>query len=147
MDIVLILLAGLSLVVFLSVIELVRSRRLKEKYAILWLCSSLAMTAFSFSRELLHSAARILGIKYPPALIFLVGLLFLVIINIHFSVVISQLSDKNKTLAHELALLSEEISRRDSGHEQGRSDQRRADGSGEKALPGACRHEERRNLR
>lgn len=122
MDIVLILLAGFSLVIFLSVIELVRSRRLKEKYAILWLCASLAMSAFSFSRELLHLAARILGIKYPPALIFLIGLLFLVIINIHFSVVISQLSDKNKTLAHELALLREETSKRNSRGEPGKAD-------------------------
>lgn len=113
MDITLMLLAGFSLLLFLLVIELVRRSRLKEKYAILWLCAALVMTAFSFSRELLHSAAQLLGIKYPPSLLFLIGLLFLVIINIHFSVVISQLTDKNKTLAQELALLREDISRKD----------------------------------
>ena len=106
MDISLMMLAVFNLLIFLSVIELVRRRKLKEKYSILWLCAALVMIFFSLSRELLHSAARLLGIQYPPSLIFLIAFLFLIIINIHFSVVISELSDKNKTLARELAIMS-----------------------------------------
>jgi hypothetical protein len=67
------------------------------------------MTVFSFSRELLHFTAGYLGIKYPPSLVFLMGFLFLIIINIHFSIVISELFEKNKTLTQEIALLREEM--------------------------------------
>jgi hypothetical protein len=57
------------------------------------------------SRESLHYVSRLIGIQYPPSLIFLLGLIFLIVINIHFTTVISELSDKNKILSQEIALL------------------------------------------
>jgi hypothetical protein len=63
----------------------------------------------SASRELLEYLSRLVGIFYPPSLLFLLAFLFLLLITLHFSVVISGLSEKNKKLAQELALLRQEL--------------------------------------
>ncbi len=112
MDMIPILATLVSMVIFLSVLELIRRNRLKEKYSLLWLFSSLVLLWFSVSRKSLHLVAGYIGIQYPPSVIFLLGFLFLIVINIHFSTVISRLSDRNKTLAQEMALLKEMLERK-----------------------------------
>jgi len=107
MDFIPLLATLVSLIIFISVVELIRRNRLKERYSLLWLFSSIVLLLFSVSRELLHLAAQLVGIKYPPSLIFLLGFLFLIVINIHFTSVISELYEKNKVLAQEVALLKE----------------------------------------
>ncbi|MBU0481036.1 MAG: DUF2304 domain-containing protein [Proteobacteria bacterium] len=99
----------INFLVFFAVIELIRRNRLSEKYALLWLLATAAMLVFSFSRGLLHAVAGWVGVLYPPSLIFFTAFFFLVIINIHFSTVISELSKQNKILAQELALIKEKI--------------------------------------
>jgi len=105
MDSVLVVSILISIAIFVLVLELVRRNRLKEKYSLLWLFSAAALLVFSVSREFLHRLAALIGISYPPSLIFLFGLVFLIVINIHFSTVVSQLYNRNKELAQELALL------------------------------------------
>lgn len=100
-----------------SVIELIRRNKLKEKYSLLWLVSSLVILIFSVSRETLHSIALSIGILYPPSLIFLLAFLFLIVINIHFSTVISELFEKNKNLTQEVALLKKTVKEIKSGNE------------------------------
>lgn len=102
----------INIIIFITVVELTRRNRLKERYSLLWLFSSLVMIWFSVSRESLHLLSRVIGIQYPPSLIFLLGFLFLIIINIHFSTIISELSDQNKTLTQEIALLQETVKSR-----------------------------------
>jgi len=100
----------INIIIFITVVELTRRNRLKERYSLLWLFSSFVMIWFSVSRESLHLLSRVIGIQYPPSLIFLLGFLFLIIINI------SELSDQNKTLTQEIALLQETVkSRRGEG--------------------------------
>ncbi len=108
---------AISIAIFLGVVELIRQNRLKEKYALLWLFASTVMIPFSLSRELLHTVAALFGIKYPPSLIFLLGFLFLVVINIHLTSVISTLSDRNRALVQEIALLKKAIEERSQGTE------------------------------
>lgn len=91
--------------VLFVVIELIRRGRLKERYALLWLFSGMVLLSLSLSRGLLESIARLVGIYYPPSLLFLVAFVFLLLITLHFSAVLSGLSEKNKVLAQELALL------------------------------------------
>ncbi len=129
MDIVLIVSTLVSSIILISVVELIRRNRLKERYSLIWLFSSIVMLVFSLSRQSLHVAAQLIGIKYPPSLIFLFGLLFLVVINIHFASVISTLSDRNKSLAQELALLREHLERID-GKGEGGQGQGRGRGQG-----------------
>ncbi len=90
---------------FIFVIELIRRNRLKEKYSILWLASVAILLILSIWRELLHKSAKLLGIADPPNLLFIVGFIFLLIIVLHFSTVISKESEKTKTLAQKMALL------------------------------------------
>lgn len=95
--------------VFVIVIELIRRGRLKERYSLLWLCASVLLLILSLSRGVLEYLSHVMGIYYPPSLLFLFAFLFLLLITLHFSVVLSGLSEKNKKLAQELALLRHEI--------------------------------------
>ncbi len=93
----------------LIVAELIRRGRLKEKYSLLWLLSGVVLLVFSSSRNILGYVSHLLSIFYPPSLLFLLAFLFLLLITLHFSVVISGLSEKNKQLAQEVALLRQQV--------------------------------------
>jgi len=105
MDIVKLLAVMGSATVLFLVLELIRQGRLKERYSLLWLFAGAVMLVLSLSRQLLEYIAHAVGIFYPPSLLFLVAFIFLLMITLHFSVIISGLSEKNKKLAQEVALL------------------------------------------
>jgi len=100
---------ALSAGIFFFVLWLVRERRLREKYAILWLCTSVFVILLTASRRLLEVAALSVGIYYPPSLLFLVGVLFLMAVAIGQSVTLSRLSESNHNLAQEMALLRKKL--------------------------------------
>ena len=103
-----------SVILVLVVLELVRSRRLRERYALLWLLTGFVLVALSAWRGGLNTIAGWLGVRgYPPAVLFAVGLLFVILVLLHYSTVISRLSDQNVILAQRLALLELEVSSRD----------------------------------
>lgn len=112
MDILNVLAIIVSGSIFLGVIELVRRGRLKEKYSLLWLIASLILFIFSLSRDILAYVSSLIGIYYPPSFLFLLAFFFLLLITLHFSVVISELSEKNKKLAQDIALLRQEMEER-----------------------------------
>ena len=89
----------------LFVIWLIREGRLREKYALLWLFTSCITIALAISRHALEATAIAIGIYYPPSLLFLLGLLFLLLVNIGYGTSISRLSESNHRLVQELALL------------------------------------------
>jgi hypothetical protein len=99
---------GSGTVLFL-VVELIRRGRLKERYSLLWLFASGVLLLLSSSRGILKYISNMMGIYYPPSFLFLLAFLFLLLITLHFSVTISGLSEKNKRLAQELALLRQEL--------------------------------------
>ena len=95
-----------SVLLVLVVFELMRSRRLRERYALLWLVTGAVLVALSAWRGGLNTIAAWLGVRgYPPAVLFAVGLLFVILVLLHYSTVISRLSDQNVILAQRLALL------------------------------------------
>jgi hypothetical protein len=99
-----------SLALLLVVFELIRSRRLRERYALLWLVTGIVLTALSAWRDGLNTIAAWFGVRsYPPAVLFAVGLLFILAVLLHYSTVISRLSDQNVLLAQRLALLEDEL--------------------------------------
>lgn len=98
-----------SLIIITAVIALIRTGRLLEKYSILWLGASATLLLLSIFRPLIDVLAHAIGIAYPPSFVFLVWFVFLMLILLHFSVVISTLSNKNRKLAQELGLLKTEI--------------------------------------
>jgi hypothetical protein len=102
-----------SLVLVVVVFELIRSRRLRERYALLWLVTGVVLVALSAWRGGLNTIAGWLGVRgYPPAVLFAVGLLFVILVLLHYSTVISRLTDQNVVLAQRLALLELRLNER-----------------------------------
>ena len=78
-----------SLLLLLVVFELIRSRRLRERYALLWLLTGLVLLALSVWRGGLNTIAGWFGVTgYPPAVLFAVGSLFVILVLLHYSTVI-----------------------------------------------------------
>jgi hypothetical protein len=109
------ILAAIASLALLGVVfELIRSRRLRERYALLWLLTGLVLLVLSLWRASVTTIAGWVGIQtYPPAVLFAVGTLFIVLVLLHYSTVISKLADQNTVLAQRLALLEEKLSERD----------------------------------
>lgn len=99
---------------FLFVLELVRRRRLLERYALLWLFSSLVLVGLAAWRGGLESLASLLGIAVPTNALFFVAFGFVLLLLLHFSAVLSRQSDQIKVLAQRLALLEERQHRTES---------------------------------
>jgi len=108
--------AAASLLLLLVVLELVRGRRLKERYALLWLATGIVLLVLSAWRDGLNAIAGWLGVtSYPPAVLFAVATLFILLVLLHYSTVISKLTDENVDLAQRIALLEERVGRSSSG--------------------------------
>src|ERR687893_3085210 len=96
-----------SALLTLGLLELVRQRRLLERYALLWLFSAAFLLVLSIWTGLLEELANLVGIAYPPSALFVFAFGFILILLLHFSVAVSKLADQNKVLAQRLALLEE----------------------------------------
>jgi hypothetical protein len=94
---------------FFLVFELVRRRRLMERYALLWLFSTAVLLALAVWRGLLERVASTVGIYYAPSALFAVAFGFVLAMLLHFSLVISRLADQNKVLAQKLGMLQERV--------------------------------------
>jgi hypothetical protein len=104
------LFAALASVLLLGiVIELIRTRKLRERYALLWLATAGVILLFAAWRSGLHNLSDALGIAYPPNALFVLALLFILVLLLHFSTVISKLSDRTTTLTQQLALLEQRL--------------------------------------
>jgi len=98
-----------SVILILVVFELIRSRRLRERYALLWLLTGVVLLVLSAWRGGLNTIARWVGVEtYPPAILFAVASFFILAVLLHYSTVISRLSDQNTILAQRLALLEQQ---------------------------------------
>ena len=98
-----------SIVIFAVIIELIRSGRLRERYALLWLATAGVILVFGLWRDLLNQLAEALGIAYPPNALFVLAMGFMLLLLLHYSTVISRLSDRTTTLTQRIAILEERI--------------------------------------
>jgi hypothetical protein len=104
------LVAGLAVLVIVGVvIELIRQRKLQERYALLWIATGAVMLVLAVWRGALYALADATGVAYPPSALYMVAGLFVLIVLLHYSTVLSRLSDQNKTLAQRLALLEAKV--------------------------------------
>ena len=101
-----------SISILVIVFELIRRGKLKEEYSLLWLLSGVIILAFSVFPGLLDILSKVLGMYYLSALL-VVSFLFLLFIVLHFSTVISRLSERNKSLTQELSILDFKCQRLD----------------------------------
>ena len=100
---------GLAVIALILVINLVRTRKMKEEFAILWLFTGVSLVLIPLFVDIVDAIAYALGIEYPPALIFLVALLGMTFILLQFSVSISRYGEQIKVLTQEIALLRHRI--------------------------------------
>jgi hypothetical protein len=99
-----------SIVLILVVFELIRRRRLRERYALLWLLTGVVLLVLSAWRGGLNTIAGWVGVEtYPPAILFAVASFFILVVLLHYSTVISKLSDQNSILAQRIALLESRL--------------------------------------
>ncbi|MBN2469376.1 MAG: DUF2304 domain-containing protein [Anaerolineae bacterium] len=100
----------ITLVILLGVLELVRRRRLREEYSLLWIITAAALTVLNLWDDPLDWLARLTGI-YRPTVLLVVAVGFFLLIMLYYSTVLTRLADQNKALAQEVALLRERLER------------------------------------
>lgn len=88
------------------IIELIRRRQLREEYAWLWFAAGFAMFLIVIRYDLLRALSKLIGAAVVTTTLFLFALLFLILINIHYSIKISALTNEVKDLCQALALHS-----------------------------------------
>ena len=108
-----ILIICVAAMLLVGVIDLVRRRRLLERYAMLWLLSSVVLLALAAWRGALDKIAESVGVAYPPNALFIVAFGFVLWMLLHFSIAVSRLSDQTKILAQRIAMLEERMRRQE----------------------------------
>ena len=98
-----------SVGMLLLIIELVRRRKLREEYSWLWLLTVSTILLLTVWFDLLKWITSLIGAMIPSSTIFMLAFLFLIFISLHFSVVISKLTNRNMELAQRYALLELEL--------------------------------------
>jgi hypothetical protein len=106
-----------SLGLLLIVLDLVRRRRLLERYALVWLAVTGALIVLTLWGEVLDAIASLIGIAYPPTALFVIAFGFVIFLLLHFSVAVSKLSDQSRVLAQQLSLLEERMRRQEARSE------------------------------
>ncbi|MGH3103923.1 MAG: DUF2304 domain-containing protein [Gaiellaceae bacterium] len=102
-----------SLALIAVILELIRRRRLRERYALLWLLTGLVLLGLSAWSDGLNTIAGWAGVTtYPPAVLFAIATLFIILVLLHYSTVISKLADQNVVLAQRVALLEARLRER-----------------------------------
>jgi len=100
---------ALGVSVLLIVINLVRTKKLKEEYAILWLFMALFLVFAPIFADTIEFISLSLGVDYAPALLIVATLVCFMLIFFHFSVTISKFSEQIKTLTQSLALTNKRL--------------------------------------
>jgi hypothetical protein len=97
--------------VLLLVIELLRRRQMREKYAALWLVIGSVAVVIAIFPDLLTVVTRLLGFAIPANLLFFGGSLVLMAISVQLSLELGFLEEKSRRLAEEVALLRLDLDR------------------------------------
>ena len=101
----------LALVIVILVVEMLRRKKLREKYAVLWLVVGLATLVLAAFPQLLALTARLLGVQVPSNLLFAMTILLALGVCLHLSWEISVVEDETRTLAEEAAILRTHVER------------------------------------
>ncbi|NLE75172.1 MAG: DUF2304 domain-containing protein [Chloroflexi bacterium] len=108
----------------LVVLNLVRTRRLKEEFSLLWLSAALLLVLAPLASDLFDALAVVLGIDYSPNLIFALAFMVVLLLLLQFSTTLSRFSDQIKSLAQAVALLTRRVEELEGQLEQARGQAR-----------------------
>ena len=103
------ILGSIALLAF--IVSLLRRRKLREEYSLLWLFGGVVFLVLSIFRDMLTQIAFAVGIAYPPAALFLALIMGAYLMLLHFSMVFSKNAEKTRAMAQEIALLRLEVER------------------------------------
>lgn len=98
-----------SILLLILIIELVRRKYLSERYSLLWILTGIAFLILSIKMDIAVYFSRVLGFAVPANALFFFGILFLILIVLSLSVILSRLAEKNKILTQEIVLLKKRI--------------------------------------
>lgn len=98
-----------AVAVVVLVFELVRRRKLSEKYALLWMSAAFALLVLAAWQRLLYDISRAVGIYYPPTAFLVIAFGFSLLLLLNFSIASSRLATETRTLAQRVALLEAEL--------------------------------------
>lgn len=101
----------ISFILLVYIIYLIRKKKLKEEYAILWIAIIIVFLIFAIFRGLIDSISNLLGIYYQPASLFIILIIGLFLLTLHFTIVISDLKTKINRLITTMTLIEEKMSR------------------------------------
>lgn len=99
----------ICVMIFVTIIELVRRRKLREEYSWLWLLTGAVLFVLAVKYNLLMAVTRFIGAGFPTSTLFFFGIIFLILINLHFSIVLSHFANQIKNLMQEVALLKNKM--------------------------------------
>ena len=99
----------LGLMVLLFVLNQVRRKKIREEYSLLWILSAAVLVLSATFIKGVEKLSHLVGIYYPPAFLFLVAILMVMVLQFHFSTVISTLREQNKNLTQDLGILEAEV--------------------------------------
>lgn len=99
----------LALAIVALVIEMLRRKKLREKYAVLWLVVGVATLVLAAFPRLLNIVAEFVGVQIPSNLLFAMSILMLLGVCLHLSWEISVVEDETRTLAEEVAILRTQL--------------------------------------
>ena len=98
-----------SILLLLVILELVRRKYLRERYALIWVVTGSLFLLLSVREGILHRISDLLGFSLPVNALFFFGILFLILIVLGLSVVTSRLAEKNRALTQEVVLLKKRV--------------------------------------
>jgi len=111
----------ISLLLALVIFQLIRKKKLKEQYSLLWFLTVAVMMVLALWEGLLYRISSLLGIAVPSNALFMLALLFMFVMSLHYSMLISRLTDQTKMLAQRLALLDRDIRKEGESRNEGES--------------------------
>jgi hypothetical protein len=98
-----------SLILLFIILELIRRKYLRERYALLWIVAGGLFLLLSIKVSLLVWISNLLGFSIPSNALFFFGVLFLVLLSLGLSVITSRLAEKNRILTQKVVLLEKRI--------------------------------------
>jgi hypothetical protein len=99
------------------ILELLRRRQLREKYAVLWLVVGIVVVPLGAFPKMLDSVATTVGIQSGVSFVLFAGIVFLLLVCVHLSWESSRLEEETRSLAEEVALIRTELAERDRAHD------------------------------
>ncbi len=105
-----------ALAILIVIIDLVRRKKLKEEYSFLWILTGFTILLVVLWYDILVFLTKLIGAVLPTSTLFLLSIIFIIMILLHFSIRISTLTEQIKILTQELSILKTELSTKNKIH-------------------------------